>query len=185
MIKGEKVVLREKRLEDAWQDYTWKIDPELARLDASLPLDVPFSTYLLTYAEELDRRIDGKGRVLAIETLEGKHIGNCCYYNMEWDRREAEVGILIGDAAYWDAGYGTDAVKTLVDYVFGKEGLKKIYLHTLVWNTRAQKCFEKCGFVACRRIARAGYDFIVMEMKRPPSIVGGERSKAAKPGSNE
>jgi len=185
MIKGKRVVLREKRLEDAWRDYTWKIDPELARLDATLPLDVPFSTYVLTYAEELDRRIDGKGCVFAIETLEGRHIGNCCYYNLEWDRREAEVGIVIGDAAYWDAGYGTDSVKALVDYVFRKEGLKKIYLHTLVWNTRAQKCFEKCGFVVCRRVTRSGYDFIVMEMKRPPGTVGGDHSQAAVPSSGD
>jgi RimJ/RimL family protein N-acetyltransferase len=185
MIKGEKVVLREKRLDDAWRDYTWKIDPELARLDATLPLDVPFSTYLLAYAEELDRRVDGKGLVLAIETLEGEHIGNCCYYNLEWDRREAEVGILIGDAAHWDAGYGTDAVKALVAHVFREQGLKRIYLHTLVWNTRAQKCFQKCGFVACRRVTRAGYDFLVMEMKRPPSIVGVDRSQTAAPDSKE
>jgi len=185
MIKGKRVVLREKRLEDAWQDYAWKTDPELARLDATLPLDVPFSTYLLTYAEELDRRIDGKGRVFAVETLEGKHIGNCCYYNLEWDRREAEVGILIGDAAYWDAGYGTDAVKALVDYVFREEGLKKVYLHTLVWNARAQKAFKKCGFVECKRVVRSGYDFILMEMKRPAKYLGDNLSQTGVPSSGD
>ena len=185
MIKGKRVVLREKRLEDAWQDYAWKTDPELARLDATLPLDVPFSTYLLTYAEELDRRIDGKGRVFAVETLEGKHIGNCCYYNLEWDRREAEVGILIGDAAYWDAGYGTDAVKALVDYVFREEGLKRVYLHTLVWNTRAHKCFEKCGFVERKRVTRSGYDFILMEVKRPAKHLGDNLSQTGVPSSGD
>ena len=179
MIKGKKVVLREKKLEDARQDYAWKTDPELARLDATLPLNVPFQTYLLTYAEELDRRLDGKGCVFAVETLEGKHIGNCCYYNLEWDRREAEIGILIGDPAYWDDGYGTDAVRALADHVFRKEGLKKIYLHTLVWNARAQKCFQKCGFVAVRRIARGGYDFVMMEVKKPPSAAGADHSRVA------
>jgi RimJ/RimL family protein N-acetyltransferase len=182
VIKGKKVVLRDKKLEDARQDYAWKIDPELSRLDATVPLDVPFKTYLLSYVEELDRRIDGKGHVFAVETLDCKHIGNCCYYNMEWDRREAEVGIMIGDPAYWDSGYGTDAVKSLVDYVFRKEGLKKVYLHTLTWNTRAQKCFRKCGFVAIRRVARGGYDFTMMEMKRPEAPFG-DHSRADVPGS--
>jgi len=185
MIKGRKVLLREKRLDDALQDYAWKTDPELARLDATLPLNVPFKTYLLAYAEELDRRVDGKGRVFAVETLEGKHIGNCCYYNMEWDRREAEVGILIGDPAYWDGGYGTDAVRALVDHVFRREGLKKVYLHTLVWNTRAQKCFQKCGFVECKRVVRSGYDFILMEKKRPAKLLGDERSRTASPSPGE
>ncbi len=53
MIKGKKVVLREKRLEDAWNDYTWKKDAELASLDATFPMDVPFSIYLASYSEEL------------------------------------------------------------------------------------------------------------------------------------
>ena len=185
MIKGKNVVLRDKRLEDARQDYVWKTDPELARLDATLPVDVPFSTFLLTYAEELDRRADGQGRVFAVETTEGKHIGNCCYYNIDWLRKEAEVGILIGDAAYWDAGYGTDAVKALVDYVFKEKGLKKVYLHTLVWNTRAQKCFNKCGFVERKRVVKSGYDFIMMEMRRPAKLPGDDRSQMAVSGSGE
>jgi RimJ/RimL family protein N-acetyltransferase len=104
---------------------------------------------------------------------------------MEWDRREAEVGILIGDPAYWDSGYGTDAVRALVDHVFRKEGLKKVYLHTLVWNTRAQKCFHKCGFVECKRVMRSGYDFILMEMKRPAKLLSDERSRTASPGSSD
>ena len=54
-IKGKRVVLREKRLEDAWNDYSWKKDAELARLDASIPLEIPFPIYLLGYAEELKR----------------------------------------------------------------------------------------------------------------------------------
>jgi ribosomal-protein-alanine N-acetyltransferase len=177
MIKGEKVVLRGKRLEDARQDYAWKTDPELSQLDATLPLEVPFKTYLLTYAEELDRSIDGKGHLFAVETLDGKHIGNCCYYNVERGRREAEVGILIGDAAYWDAGYGTDAVNALLDHVFRKERLRRVYLHTLAWNTRAQKAFKKCGFVEDKRVTRAGYEFIRMEMKRPAKYLSDERSQ--------
>lgn len=167
MIRGQKVVLREKRLDDARQDYAWKTDPELARLDATLPLQVPFQTYLLTYAEELDRRADTRGRIFAIDTLEGKHIGNCCYYNVDRARKEAEVGILIGDAAYWDGGYGTEAVSLLLDHVFRQEGFKKVYLHTLAWNARAQRSFRKCGFSECGRVLRSGYDFIIMEMKRP------------------
>lgn len=167
MIRGQKVVLREKRLEDALQDYAWKSDPELAQLDATLPLQVHFKTYLLTYAEELDSRADSRGHVYAIDTLDGTHIGNCCFYNVDRSRKEAEVGILIGNPAYWDAGYGTDAVKALLDHVFRKEGLRRVYLHTLTWNARAQKSFKKCGFSECGRVTRSGYDFMLMEMKRP------------------
>jgi RimJ/RimL family protein N-acetyltransferase len=173
MVKGKRVVLREKRLEDAWNDYAWKQDPEIARLDATLPLDLPFDMYLVSYAEELNLG-DGRAHILAIETLDGKHIGNCSYYNLDRGKREAELGILIGEMACWDSGYGTDAVAALVHYAFKKEGLKRMYLHTLVENVRAQKCFQKCGFVPCRQVRRSGYDFILMEIREQEVSFGGD-----------
>ena len=30
ILRGSKVVLREKRVEDGWKDYSWRIDEELA-----------------------------------------------------------------------------------------------------------------------------------------------------------
>lgn len=62
-----------------------------------------------------------------------------------------------------------------MDHVFRKEGLRKVYLHTLVWNARARKCFEKCGFVESKRVTRSGYDFILMEMKRPARLHDNDR----------
>jgi len=179
-IRGKKVLLRRKKLEDAWTDYAWKQDPELARLDATIPLDLPFSMYLVSYAEELNQ-YDGRTHTYAIETLDGKHIGNCSYYNLDRDRREAELGILIGEASCWDSGYGTDAVATLVRYAFRKESLRRMYLHTLVKNIRAQCCFRKCGFVPGRRVARAGYDFIRMEITEQE--LASQRESAQKPDS--
>ena len=41
-IRGEKVVLREKRIQDAEDDYAWRTDEELARLDATRPLKMSF-----------------------------------------------------------------------------------------------------------------------------------------------
>lgn len=165
MITGKKVMLREKGLEDAWNDYRWKSDAELANLDATFPLDIPFSVYLASYSDELHYP-DSRSYRYAIETLEGKHIGNCSCYNVDYRSGEAELGILIGDPKYWAKGYGSDAVTTLVNYVFRKDHLKKIYLHTLEENIRAQKCFQKCGFVARGRVIRGIYKFVLMEIKK-------------------
>ncbi|HJX70061.1 MAG TPA: GNAT family protein [Dehalococcoidia bacterium] len=165
MIKVTKVVLREKSLTDAPNDYTWKRDEELACLDATIPLEMPFSEYLLSYAMEL-RYANTGGRRFAIETLDGKHIGNCSYYNVDEHKGEAELGILIGERDYWNKGYGADAVTTLASQVFEETNLKRIYLHTLEWNIRAKRCFQKCGFIPCGRVNRAGQDFIIMEIKK-------------------
>jgi RimJ/RimL family protein N-acetyltransferase len=160
-----KTRLREKRLSDAGNDYLWQIDPELAALDAVPPQSLSYPDYLARYAVEL-RYPPARRQRFAIETLDGEHIGNCTYYAINHKRGEAELGIMIGNRDYWDKGYGVDAITGLLDIIFGETGLSRIYLKTLASNTRAQKCFAKCGFTPCGRLRRDGYDFTLMEIQR-------------------
>lgn len=165
MINGNMVRLREKKLPDALDDYAWQTDPELSRLDAQPVLDLSFRQYMSDYAAELLYSSATKRR-FAIETLNGKHIGNCAYYGVDEEKGEAELGIIIGHRDYWDKGYGTDAIKALVSHVFHNTALKRLHLKTLDWNIRAQKCFQKLGFTVCGQAARDGYNFILMEIHR-------------------
>ena len=112
MIIGQKVVLREKRLADAWNDYTWETDLELAQLDASPILAITFSQYLSSYANEL-RYSSTTSRRFAVDTLDSKHIGNCSYYNISESKGSTELGIMIGNRDYWNKGWGTDTITTL------------------------------------------------------------------------
>ena len=86
------------------------------------------------------------------------------YYDIDKSKKQTELGIMIGDRDYWSQGYGTDAVIALLEHLFNKEGMKRVYLHTLDWNKRAYKCFEKCGFVSCDKVKWNGDTFIVMEI---------------------
>lgn len=165
MIISTKIKLRDKRLADALDDYAWRMDPELAELDATPPLTSAFNEYLTDYACELHHPSPHK-RSLAIETLDGKYIGNCVYYNINKTKGEAEFGIMIGDRNYWDKSYGTDAVTTLLRHIFHQTKLNRIHLKTLTSNPRAYKCFEKCGFVPCGKLTENGYDFTIMEIHR-------------------
>jgi RimJ/RimL family protein N-acetyltransferase len=164
-ITGEKVRLREKKLADARNDYRWQSDAELARLDATRTLVLPFSVYLMDYATEI-RHPRFNRYPLAIETLEGRHIGNCTCYDISKRKGEAQLGIMIGDRDYWDRGYGADAVTALTNHVFLTTGFIRLYLKTLDWNLRAQKCFLKCGFTPCGEMKRNGKNFLLMELKR-------------------
>lgn len=165
MIDGTKIRIREKKWEDARNDYDWHIDEELSDLDAVAPLKMPYSVYLEEYRDQL-RHPSSHRLNYAVETLTGKHIGNCVYYNIDRKNGEAEVGIMIGDRDYWDQGYGTDAMKTLVDYIFRNTNFKRLYLKTLEKNFRAQQSFFKCGFTPCGHLERDGYHFLLMEMLR-------------------
>jgi RimJ/RimL family protein N-acetyltransferase len=165
MITGSKIILREKTSADAWDDYAWETDPELARLDASPTLSIPYSRFLSDYTSDLYYSSTTSHR-FAVDTLDGEHIGNCSYYNLDKSRGETELGIMIGNRDYWNKGYGTDAVTALVNYIFRQMKLKRVYLKTLDWNIRAQKSFQKCGFTPYGQLARDGYNFVLMEIYR-------------------
>jgi RimJ/RimL family protein N-acetyltransferase len=165
MLVGQKVVLREKRFSDVENDYAWRCDRDLVRLDAAPLLKPSYREFAACFADEL--RYPSKRRHrLAIDSLDGRHIGNCMYYDIDVNKKQTELGILIGDREYWGKGYGTDALTILVDYIFREIEIDRIYLKTLDWNIRAQLCFQKCGFIPCGRVTRSGNDFIIMELHR-------------------
>ena len=164
-ISGKKVRLRPKKLTDVRNDYAWQSDSELARLDAAPVLKASFPVYLMDYVE-LIHKPERNRYPLAIETLDGKHIGNCTCYDIDESKSEAQIGIMIGDRDYWDKGYGADAITTLVDHIFMATLLNRVYLKTLDWNLRAQKCFGNCGFIRYTTITRNGHNFLYMELKR-------------------
>ncbi len=164
MIIGSKVILRDKKLADARDDYTWQTDAELAQLDAAPLLVTSFAQYLLDYTSELYLSLNRHR--FAVDTLDGKHIGNCAYYDINETKGKAELGVMIGNRKYWNKGYGTDAVNTLVNHIFRQTKLKRIHLKTLDSNSRAQECFQKCGFTPYRHLASDGFSFVLMEIHR-------------------
>lgn len=167
LAEGTLVRLREKTRDDAERDYAWRCDPELAAYDAARPLTMKFANYLAMVSEELQYPVSHR-RTYAIEDVEtGTHIGNVMYYSYDAFKRQAEIGITIGDRDYWSQGYGTDTVRTMVDHLFRELGLRKVYLHTLTWNVRAQVAFERAGFERIRNVSRGGYEFVYMEAYPP------------------
>ena len=163
-MPGARVILRDKRLEDAEQDYIWRSDPELARLDATYPLTMTYDRFLRIFQDQLRYPTLGSHH-FAIETEDGRFIGNCMYYDLDSINLEAELGIVIGARDYWSNSYGSDALLTLLDYLFTAKGLKRVYLHALEWNKRAQRCFAKCGFTPVKLVHRLSQDFILMELQ--------------------
>ena len=165
LILGPRIVLREKKIEDAKDDYGWRIDSELAELDATRPLNMSYEDFARYSKEELS--LPGiRSKRLAVDTVEGRHIGNCMFYDIDLRSGEAELGIMIGDKAYWSQGFGTETVDLLLDHMFTAYPFKRVYLHTLTWNKRAQKSFRKSGFRDLREVRRSGLDFLNMEVWR-------------------
>jgi hypothetical protein len=50
--------------------------------------------------------------------------------------------------------------------MFTTRDLKRVYLHTLEWNGRAQKSFSNSGFNPVKAVRRMAHDFILMDVLR-------------------
>ncbi|RLC55864.1 MAG: N-acetyltransferase [Chloroflexota bacterium] len=145
MIVGEKVRLRPIERDDLPRYVEWFADPEVRRY---LALYLPFSLaqeerWFENLLERLERREDV---VLAIETAEGVHIGNVGLHRIDWRNRNAELGIAIGERSYWNQGYGTDAIRTLLGLAFREMNLYRVFLRVDADNVRGIRCYEKAGF---------------------------------------
>ncbi|WP_251551511.1 GNAT family N-acetyltransferase [Neobacillus muris] len=72
-------------------------------------------------------------------------IGSIAVYGVNWKNGTCFVGISIGPD-YQGKGYGTDAMQTLVSFIFNYMNINKIKLHVFGFNQRAIRSYEKCGF---------------------------------------
>jgi RimJ/RimL family protein N-acetyltransferase len=171
MIEGKLVNLRAREMSDLERMAIWVNDREVARFQS---VRYPWSLA----AEEAFLRGQTASPIaygnvsLAIETKDGVHIGGCGLHGASPENRAAELGIMVGDKAYWSKGYGTDAVATLVRFGFDEMNLNRIELHVYDFNERAQKSYHKCGFIQEGRMRDAHYaagvycDVVVMGLLR-------------------
>lgn len=164
-IEAGRIVLRTKTLEDAPDDYAWRSDSELATFDAVPPLRMSYEDYQRVYRNEFNSP-PGRHLSLGIEDESGLHIGNVMYYNLDPFAGQTELGIMIGRREFWSRGYGTEAVQLMVQHIFATTPVHRVYLHTLTWNTRAQKAFGKAGFLPVGEVVRNGHTFVIMEVWR-------------------
>ena len=170
LTETDRLRLRTKEIQDAANDYRWKCDPEIARYEGAVPLVQSYYVFLRKYANEINL-IDKNRKTLAIDTKEGQQIGNIMYYNARRSVGDAELGILIGEADFRGLGYGFEAIVAFLRLFFDSEMFDLIYLHSLDWNTRAQKCFENAGFSFVDKVSRRGHSFIRMETTREKWIM--------------
>lgn len=77
---------------------------------------------------------------------EGKVIGYLAIKDIKRFRKRATLGIVF-DPNYINKGYGTETIKTFLNYYFTQLNMKILILHVARFNKRAIRCYEKCGFV--------------------------------------
>jgi RimJ/RimL family protein N-acetyltransferase len=73
-------------------------------------------------------------------------IGNVALHDVDRHHQTAELGILIGEADARGRGYGTEAVRLILDYAFTALGLRNVMLCVFEYNLAGQRAYHKAGF---------------------------------------
>lgn len=77
---------------------------------------------------------------------DGVLVGHVTLWGITTVERIGTFAIIIGPE-HVGKGYGTEATRLMVDYGFRELGLNKIELQVWSFNDRAQRTYERCGFV--------------------------------------
>lgn len=88
-----------------------------------------------------------KNYTFAIERLkDDEYIGGLGINEIDWKNSYCEIGIFLAED-FCGEGYGTDALKILVDFIFNEMNLNKVMLSVYSFNERARNSYKKVGFV--------------------------------------
>ena len=166
-LVGECVYLRPLEASDLPTIQKWANDPEIRALTGEVK---PMSS-----AEAkafYDRVQSDEHRVWFIVALKenDRAIGEAGLLRLFPAWRTTDLSIILGERDAWGKGYGTEAIRLLLDYAFGYLNFHRVAVGVVGFNEKALRFYEKVGF---RRegIQRDGYyfghkyyDFVMMSI---------------------
>ena len=143
MLSGKKVYLCPVERESLEQLRQWRNKPELRkyfREHREISKDMQLQWFEKRVLGD-PNQVNFEIRDLNTDTL----IGHCGLYYINWIHRHGEFGIYVGDDKFRSGGFGSDALRVLINYGFNDLNLNKIWCEVYTNNT-ALKVYEHIGF---------------------------------------
>jgi RimJ/RimL family protein N-acetyltransferase len=140
-LRTPRLTLRRLRRSDAPELCRYRSLPEVARYQS-------WETFGLEDAERLVAAQAGvvpetPGTWLQLAVVAGGVIGDCGLHFL--DSQQAELGIAL-DPKYQGRGYATEALRAVLDHLFGALGKHRVTATTDAENRAAAALFERLGF---------------------------------------
>jgi len=142
-LTGKQVYLRPLNSADTEAYYQLLYDADMLRLTG---------TQQHFTREQIERYIDSKSQdsssilLLIAEEDTDEIIGDIALQDISDTNRSANLRIAISAARHQGRGYGSEAIRLLLDYGFGVRNLHRIELNVYAYNERAQHVYRKLGF---------------------------------------
>ncbi len=166
MLRAERITLRRPTMHDASYVFHWERDDEVWRYDPHRPYSYSMAEFLPIFERNYVR---GNGRQFwfIIEDERCIPIGTITYFNIDPRLGHVEVGLGLGDKTRWGKGYGAEAIRTLVCYLFSLSGIVRIYAETAAANRPARRAFAKAKFTEVGQIfdpRNTGTPWVLLEI---------------------
>ena len=165
-LVGEKIYLSPRSTEDVEKYTEWLNDFETTdytgRSHQTMSIELE--------KRYLEERVNEDTVFAIIEKDTDKLLGTVGLHQVNHIKRKATLGIFIGDKEYRSKGYGTEAIRLILDFGFNYLNLNNIKLDLMEFNERALACYKKCGFKEygrrrkCEFINGKYYDTIEMDI---------------------
>ena len=148
ILKGKLVQLAAVDPEEVSKHFaSWNRDSEYKRL---LDTDAPRLNSAKAVKDWLDKELEKQGDTMywfAIRAAaDNQLLGDITLDVMSWNMRDAFVGLGIGPRDFWGRGYGTEAMRLILQYAFTELNLHRVTLDVFEYNPRAIRSYEKAGF---------------------------------------
>ncbi|WP_430534530.1 GNAT family protein [Listeria rocourtiae] len=143
LLQGARVFLRPLNANDQDTYYTMFFNNDVRRLTGT--------KQAFTYAQ-IENYIANKWKdssaVLLLICLQETEeiIGDIALQDIDTTNRNANIRIAIGKVEHQSKGYGSEAMRLMLDYGFGILNLHRIELNLFDFNKQAARAYEKVGF---------------------------------------
>ena len=146
MLSSKRLQFRKMVENDIEKYHCWRND-----LDVMKTTSPSLDLYSLDETRHFVKNIilnSTSSKSYIIEESEGNTaIGVTSLINIDTKNRNAECIIDIGEKEYWGKGYGTEALKVLLEYAFLELNLHRVSLRVFSLNERAIHIYNKLGFM--------------------------------------
>ncbi len=139
-IQGPRLRLRPITPDDLPDLMRWLRDPDVMDFYGLPPAD-------LAEARQVYLEPSGLPTWRFIVEDRGRPIGEMQYYYSYTDAAwSAGIDIFIGEPDARDRGLGTEAIRTVLQYLFETKGVSRVVIDPEPTNRRAIRAYEKAGF---------------------------------------
>ncbi|HLO86817.1 MAG TPA: GNAT family protein [Nostocaceae cyanobacterium] len=145
-ILTPRLIIRNFQSDDIKTFIIYRNDPEIAKYQSwSLPYSEIAAQEFIEYLQQTTPGTLGEWYQLAVELkATGEMIGDCAFCILAEDGQQAEIGFTLA-RQHQGQGYGTEAVKSLLEHLFVNYHLHRIRANCDPENIASVKLLERAG----------------------------------------